>query len=147
MNKIKLKKVRRWLVPILLTFFVWGIFRWVLLVGYVPTESMAPTIPKGGVIVAARSIHEINRGDILIFTHDGKKLVKRVAAIPGDSIHWEEFRMGHTETNGWDTTVPINRFLVCGDNAEQSLDSRFWDDPYVKQSEIIGRVRFILYFG
>lgn len=121
MNKSNRKKVRRWLVPILLTFFVWCIFRWVLFVGYVPTESMEPTIPRGSIVLAVRNVRKIRPGEIVVFLHERKMLIKRITVI---------YEKGET----------VAGFYVLGDNQNESLDSRFWEYPLVFSSVLIGRV-------
>ena len=58
----------------------------VFLFGYVPTASMEPTLPEGSYILGLRIYGELEKGDIIIFKHDGKLLVKRIAALPGEAI-------------------------------------------------------------
>ena len=66
----------------------------------------------------------------IVFVHDRKLLVKRVAAAGGDtvSIHDEEH------------LVPDDHYYVLGDNADNSYDSRFWTSPFVPEKDIIAKV-------
>ncbi|WP_334295639.1 S26 family signal peptidase [Extibacter muris] len=41
------------------------------------------------------------------------------------------------EHNGASLTVPEKSYYVLGDNAERSLDSRYWEDPFVRDEEIV----------
>ena len=62
--------------------------------------------------------------------HDGKLLVKRIAAVGG----------GYVERNGEFLLVPEGCYYVLGDNAGNSLDSRYWEEPFVKEEEIVAKL-------
>ena len=124
------KKWISWLIPALITAAVILLFRFVFILGYVPTPSMEPTLPEGSLIVGVRVFSEPEVGDILIFRHDGKLLVKRVAACEGESIFWQEKEL----------TVPEGCFYMLGDNADESFDSRYWEEPFIRLDEIVARV-------
>lgn len=66
--------------------------------------SMEPTIEKGSYIVGIRIFSELEVGDIIIFRHDGKLLVKRIAAVAGETV----------ENNGCCMTVPDDYYYVLG---------------------------------
>ena len=76
-----MKKYRWILLPILLCFSVWLLFHTVLFVGIVPSSSMEPTIPEGSIILGNRLVGSLGRGDIIVFRHGGKILVKRIVAV------------------------------------------------------------------
>lgn len=101
----------------------------VFLFGYVPTESMEPTLEKGSYVLGFRIYGELEVGDIVIFRHAGKLLVKRIVAVGG----------GQIEHNGTSLTVPEGCYYVLGDNAECSWDSRHWEEPFVEEDEIVAK--------
>lgn len=101
-----------------------------LLIGYVPTESMEPTLETGSLILGLRIFDELETGDIIIFRRDGSYLVKRIAACAGDTIDHQNSIV----------TVPDNCYYVLGDNAENSHDSRYWADPYVSHEDVIAKL-------
>ena len=68
-------------------------------------------------------------GDIIVFSHDGKVLVKRVAAVAGEAA-W---------TWKGPETVPCGMLYLLGDNIDASIDSRFWVDPFVPVKNVIAR--------
>lgn len=102
----------------------------ILFIGYVPSSSMEPTLHKNSIILGLRLYDEPETGDIIIFRHEGKLLVKRIAACGG----------AETERNGEVIIVPNRCFYVLGDNAENSYDSRYWDEPFVKAEDVIAIV-------
>lgn len=127
---IRKKNIWIWLIPFLIMALTLILFKAVFLLGYVPTESMEPTLKKDSYIVGTRIFSKLEIGDIIILHHDGKLLVKRIAAEEGEAI----------EHNGVGLMVPEGCYYVLGDNAEHSLDSRYWEDPFVKQEDIVARL-------
>lgn len=128
--KIKEKKIWKWLIPSAVSVLIVILCKAVFLIGYVPTESMEPTIEKGSYIVGIRIFSELEVGDIIIFRHDGKLLVKRIAAVGGEYVEQsEEFLL-----------VPKGCYYVLGDNAENSLDSRYWEEPFVRKVDVIAKL-------
>ena len=131
----------RWRVPILVTVLAFVLTRCVLFLGYVPTESMEPTLEAGSYILGSRLFRELETGDIIVFHHDNQLLVKRIAACPGDEVDLRELRyMKDTVIPVWEKpvlTVPENCYYALGDNVDHSFDSRYWDDPFVKREDVV----------
>ena len=138
------KRVRGWVVPISLTLFVFILMKAVFFVGYVPTASMEPTLKAGSYIFGIRNTSKLETGDIIVFHHDGQLLVKRIAGCPGDEIDRQELAyMKTVAIPVWNDPlliVPDGCYFVLGDNAENSIDSRYWDNPYVNQADIVARI-------
>lgn len=124
------KTVRPFLIPVIITVMIIVLFHTVFMLGYVPTGSMEPTLKKGSYIIGIRIYSELKTGDIIIFHHDGKLLVKRIAATEGEVI----------ERDGVGLTVPEGCYYVLGDNANNSYDSRYWSDPFVKEAAVVARL-------
>ena len=137
-----MKRFRWVLLPVTLCLAVWVLFRFVLFLGYVPSASMEPTIPAGSVILGSRIFGELEQGDVVIFRHEGKILVKRIAAGEGDRIYLDD-ESGNFSVNeplsGANRTlvVPQACFFVVGDNLEASVDSRLWSSPFLEEEEIL----------
>ncbi|MGN1403135.1 MAG: signal peptidase I [Ruminococcus sp.] len=121
------------------------LLRYVFLIGYVPTESMEPTLPKGSFLLGLRIFEEPKVGDIIVFEKDGALLVKRIAAGPGDQVDLSQLTyMTSLPIPVWKETiitVPEGCYFVLGDNTQNSWDSRYWQDPYLKGKDIIAIVR------
>lgn len=126
------KMLRKWMVPVITMLVTFMLLKSVFLIGYVPTESMEPTLERGSYIIGCRIYSSLEVGDIIIFRHDGKLLVKRIAAVGGDTV----------ERNGVSMTVPEGCYYVLGDNADNSYDSRFWVEAFVKEGEVVARLLF-----
>ena len=141
MGECNVRRFRRTLLPATLCLAVWALFRFVLFLGYVPSASMEPTIPAGSVILESRIFGEPERGDVVIFRHEGKTLAKRIAAGEGDRVYLDG-ESGCFSVNeplpgaSRVLIVPQGFFFVVGDNREESIDSRNWEDPFVTDEEI-----------
>ena len=122
-----LKKTGKWIFPAIAMLLTFILLKCVFLIGYVPSESMEPTLERGSYIIGCRIYSSLETGDIIIFRHDGKLLVKRIAAVSGDTV----------EKDGTSMTVPEDCYYVLGDNADNSYDSRYWEEPFVKHEDAI----------
>ena len=138
------KKVRDWIIPVSLTLFAYVILKFVLLIGYVPSASMTPTLPERSLVIGCRWFEELQVGDIIIFERDAVLMVKRIAAVPGDSLDLRELTyMTSVPIPVWEEPViniPENCYFVLGDNSESSWDSRYWEDPYVRLDDIRAKI-------
>ncbi|KGF71717.1 signal peptidase I [Neosynechococcus sphagnicola sy1] len=143
-----------------------GIRTFVAEARYIPSGSMLPTLEiNDRLIVDKMSYHFQNpqRGDIIVFNptarlealnfHDA--FIKRIIGLPGETI---QVKGGRVYVNNqplreayiadlpqYDygpVTVPLNSYLVLGDNRNNSYDSHYWG--FVPRQNIIGRavVRF-----
>lgn len=86
----------------------------------------------------------LKEGDIIIFQHDGQLLVKRIAGVPGDIIDLDSLvYMDLREIPKRDHSsleVPEDCYFVLGDNTKNSIDSRYWEDPFVRKEDIIAKL-------
>lgn len=143
MNRIW-KRVRTWLVPVCLTLLVFLLLRCVLLIGYVPSASMEPTLKENSFIIGTRIFSDLSVGDIVVFRHNGVLMVKRIAAGPGDVIDLSQISFMENlvpPDRGWECiTVPEGCYYLLGDNQSDSLDSRYWDEPFVASADIVAKL-------
>lgn len=134
-----------------------------------PSGSMIPTLLVGDhfMVEMLDDADVIERGDVVIFDYpedETKHFVKRVVALPGDTIEvrnktvhivgvpLDEDYVQHTQAdtmpvrdNFGPYTVPGGMYFVMGDNREASHDSRFFGA--VKRDAITGRARYIYFPG
>ncbi len=148
------------LVALVLRAFVFQAF-------WIPSESMETTLMIQDRILVNKvsyHLHEINRGDIVVFERPDdqvgeiRDLIKRVIGLPGDTV---EGRDNEVYINGvrlieddylppeivttdfGPIVVPDGELFVMGDNRGQSFDSRFFGT--VDESRVIGRA-FVLFW-
>lgn len=145
MLKSMFMRVKLWCIPIGLTLFFYVLLNYVLMVGYIPSESMEPTLPKGSFIIGIRFFDEPQIGDIIIFKKEGILQIKRVAAVPGDVVDWSQLTYMDSvpipERNKDVITIPKDCYFVLGDNTQTSWDSRYWNTPFVGRDQIVAIVK------
>ena len=128
--KLLFRKIRPFIIPVLITLVVAILFHSIFFLGYVPTESMEPTLKTGSLILGLRCFDDLQNGDIIIFRHDGSYLVKRIAASAGETVvHQNKL-----------VIVPEDSFFGLGDNADNSLDSRYWENPFVSLDDVMAKL-------
>ena len=138
------KRVKPWWLPVGLTLLFYILMRYVFLIGYVPTASMEPTLPPESFILGIRIFEKPEVGDIVVFEKDGKLLVKRIAAGPGQEVDLSQLPyMDSVPIPIWDEpviTVPEGCYFVLGDNIQNSWDSRYWDNPFIPADAIVAKL-------
>ncbi len=151
--------VIRWSKIIALASVLYGIgnlYQPTVVVG----NSMAPTLDSGKMIWVDRTYyktHTPQRGEVIIFTHDGETLVKRVYRAPGETVHYitngqeiiepirenrvaearARFARANTRLRVETLKVPKDSVFVLGDNYTCSIDSRQLGP--IPLSSIVGR--------
>jgi signal peptidase I len=132
---------------------------------YIPSDSMVPTLKTNDRVIVNKlsyKLHAVHRTDIVVFKAPPnvdpsvQDLVKRVIGLPGETI--EGRSDGHIYINGKvlkepylpkgqppgpgfpAIKVPANSYWVMGDNRNNSKDSRFFPEHFIRKKDIVGRV-------
>lgn len=152
--------IKEWIIPILVALaIVLFLNKFIFILVTVPTGSMENTIIPGDKLYVNElfDIEKAQRGDILVFRSDelDSKLVKRLIGFPGETIEIKED--GSAIVNGEkldepyavESTcqtktfeVPEKCYFFLGDNRPTSRDARYWNNPYINEDKIIGKVLF-----
>ena len=125
--------------------------------------SMEPTLKDNDRILINKLTYilsEPNRGDIVIIQHENKNYIKRIIALPGETIEMSDHTLyidneeqENTYVNQSDEILtgsfgPLkiadDHYFVMGDNRLVSKDSRN-ELGLIKENEIIGKSEFIIY--
>ena len=120
-------------------------------------SSMTPALYEEDFVIAVMYVKP-RRGDIVAFYSNGKILVKRVIALPGQTFSMEDGRVyldGELLDEPYitefsrdrypETVVPENCYLVLGDHRTNSNDARYWADPFVRREDLLARGLFVYF--
>ena len=170
-QKNPVKDIIDFMLPIVIAVVIAIILKtFVFANAVVPTGSMLNTIQEDDRIIASRLSYVFSdpeRYDIIIFHYpddETQYFVKRVIGLPGETVQIVDGIVYVTKTDGntiqlddsfvtncvptgdyGPYEVPKDSYFVMGDNRNDSLDSRFWENKYVKKNKIIGKVKFRYY--
>lgn len=117
---------------------------------FVIGSSMYPTYESGDLLITKTSFDRsnVNRGKVIVFNHNGKTYIKRVVALPGETV---EVRADGVYINGTlfedkptkitcsSTTLGDDEYFAIGDNRDNSSDCRAFGP--IKFKEITNIVR------
>lgn len=133
-------------------------------------HSMEDTLHENDYILLSRQAYRLfgdpASGDIIVFeselkthTGDNKLLVKRIIAVPGDTIEIRDGRVwvneeeieetyvkdGYTTSEMEPVLIPEGMLFAMGDNRQNSMDSRDERIGLIGLSSVIGKAFFRLY--
>lgn len=170
----KNKNIRHTIVVYLTTatvvFVVMSLlFTKVLINSYIPSESMETTLMTGDRIIGSRIAYkfgtEPKRFDIILFPapdEPQKLYIKRIIGMPGEKVVIKDgnvyindnseplddsFIMEEMEEEDMEFNVPNGHYFTMGDNRNASLDSRYWNNPYVSRDTIVAKALFRYWKG
>ncbi|HEY5380645.1 MAG TPA: signal peptidase I [Acidobacteriaceae bacterium] len=131
----------------------------------IASESMEPTIYAGDrvtVDAAYYSQHPVADGDIIAFRHNGITLLKRISAVPDETIEGKDDKLirngvvlvepylhpsdepsGIEEASFPSRAIPDGQVFVTGDWRSRSLDSRDQSYGLVHTADIVGKVVYL----
>ena len=119
-------------------------------------DSMSPTLEHDQIVVLLKT-KDFDRGDLIGFYYQGKVLLKRVIALPGDEVaidadgnvyvngelleepYVTEKKLGDCDLE-FPYKVPGTGYFVMGDQRSNSVDSRNSVIGAIEQEDIIGKV-------
>lgn len=159
------KELRDWLIIFVSAFaLAYAITHFVIIKTEIISGSMISTLNIDDHVVANRLSYvfsEPKRGDIIFFAYpddESKTYVKRIIGLPGEKV---EIKKGKIYINDSDTPldepylhekpvksdwgpyqVPEASFFMLGDNRNVSIDSRYWDNKFVRKDQIFGKAWF-----
>lgn len=123
--------------------------------------SMAPYINDRNIVLVNRlykNFLPLTRFDVIAFKNNGQDSVKRIYGLPGETvvissgnIYINDNRIDNDNLKNslssnieQNVKLGIDEYYVLGENLDSSKDSRFSDVGNIKQSNIIGKIWFVI---
>ncbi len=162
------REVFEWILVIVISAaLAFALDKFIIVNAKIPSASMEPTIMTGDRLIGSRLAYkdeDPQRGDVVIFLfpdNEEEYFIKRVIGLPGETVNirsgkvyindspypLDESAYIVTEPLGdfGPYVVPEGAYFMMGDNRNNSLDSRFWNQKYVYKDKILGKA-WVRYF-
>lgn len=126
--------------------------------------SMRPTLQHDERLVVNKFVYRVrnpSRGEVIIFRYPrdpSRDFIKRVIALGGDTVEIKDGRVyvndqilredyiaEKTRTEYPKVTVPEGTLFVCGDNRQNSLDSRSSDVGFLPLDNVKGKASLVFW--
>lgn len=162
--KSKIRELLEYVVIfVVVVALVWLMDTFLIVNARIPSESMENTIMTGDRIIGSRLSYKTGipqRYDIIIFRYpDDESIlyIKRIIGLPGETVTIIDGKVYINDSPeplddsftpeapvGYfgPYTVPGDSYFVLGDNRNDSFDSRYWENTFVKESQILGKAKF-----
>ena len=113
---------------------------------------MYPTYKDKQIVLEKKFLNNYFRGDIVIIEKKSLKVIKRIVAIPNDTIiiknnyvYVNDIKIDNliTEYSGIANTKILlkqDEYFVLGDNRNNSVDSRYDEVGIINKNEIKGKI-------
>ena len=145
------------LAVFLVVLLCWYVSKYHYQLMLVDGQSMEPTFRDKAVVLLDKHYAQRKTGDVVYCRCEsvGRYIVKRIAAVPGDSIKAQN---GVLYINGLpsvplpeeslraeyisddETLIPDGMYFLLGDNTEESVDSRYEIVGLMPESDILAKV-------
>jgi len=151
---------KEWVIPIIVALvIVFFLNKFIFVLVTVPTGSMENTIEPGDKLFVSKILDKDNmeRGDIIVFESDEleKVLVKRLIGLPEEEVYIdkegdiyidgelieENYAVKATQ-KPQKFEIPEDSYFFLGDNRPNSRDARYWENPFIKKQDIMGKAVF-----
>ena len=159
MTKKILKEILSWVMVFVVAYVLaTAINKLIIYKVSSPTGSMENTFMIADKVVTFRLAYVISgpkRGDIVVFEapdSPSEDYIKRVIGLPGETIEGidgvvyingeplkEDYLKEPMKGSFGPYVVPKDHYFMMGDNRNNSLDARFWENKYVARNKIRGK--------
>lgn len=156
------KEILSWVQVIVISLVLaWFLGNYVIMNAYIPSASMENTLTEGDKVIGSRlsyKFSEPERGDIIMFKYpddESRDFIKRIVGLPGETVtikdgkvYIDDSEIPLTEDYLKETPVsenigpfevPEDSYFVMGDNRNNSHDSRYWENHFVKKDKILAK--------
>ena len=159
MSKKILKEVFSWILVFVIAIVAAALIKKFIIYNVeVPTGSMEETLQIGDRVVTSKLSYimgDPQRGDIVVFPFpDDEELdyIKRIIGMPGETIEGkdglvyidgkpleEPYVKEELDSDFGPFHIPEDSYFMMGDNRNNSMDSRYWDNKFLARDKIEGK--------
>ena len=154
--KEKIIKGLKELIPYVIILIVVVLIRsYIVTPVMVSGTSMSPTLKGKEIMILNKLDKEYTRFEIVVLKTDHEDIIKRVIALPGETVSCEnntiyvnsrkiDDKYGAGTTSDFKKVkLGKNEYFVLGDNRPDSVDSRLIG--LIKKEEIIGKTNLVIF--